>query len=409
MNYFSYKTNSEISVYHPSLLSPPVISFCVYVQPLISDAIMNNFDHEGNSIVRMKVNISLNNVFRLTPKHTDIMLRCGIFTTTGRHLRRNGHECNQLFNFSRYFMESLQCYMFERKEENLYDFQRIAREGEGVVYGFWLNTTVFKNHTYFKVIMHDKGLPFTSRYFAGYIPGPHAVGGRGLTYHFSYAIIEHKKLPPPYETNCVKEADWQPNCHLKCAVESIEEQFNRLTSAWPLSESNDHNFNYDLPLLYNTYKMKESQISTYNSLLHNCSGKCKRDPCEVQFSQTSLQAHFESDQIEMWFQLPVTPTMKLAHSPFFVMNDYIIYVMSCLGTWLGLSVIAMNPFKFLESYNSRQNNCNCNSMRSCNRSRVYERLCRLESKYYRMSHQQEAMKLNFNQKLEKLGQILNAS
>lgn len=262
-------------------------------------------------------------------------------------------------------MENQLCYKFTYKLDGLYDFEDHARESMGTAYGFWFNLTTFSNMVYLRPIMHDtEGLPSLSRYHASYVPGPGAVRGRGAVSIFSYAIVEQKKLPAPYDTKCV-HGDSDVICLTRCFVREVEKRFKRLSTAWPLNESNDHNFNYDLPLMSRTFEMTDDQISTYNQLKQVCYERCKFTACEYQVTMTLSLATFETDSIVMWFQLPVWPITRIEHRPLFVLNDYIIYVMSCLGTWLGVSIIGLSPSTLIQKYKS-----NHGDRRSADRSQM---------------------------------------
>lgn len=346
---------------------------------------LKGLDRNYTSIERMKVNVSLNDVFRLAPKFSDFLLNCAVFMTNGTYVKHPGSQCDQFFDYTRYFMDNQLCYMFDYKLGGLYVMERIARESEGSTYGLWLNTATFVNLTFFRVIIHDKGVPFTSRFYANYVPAPGVVRGRGLTYQFSYATIEHKKLPTPYDTDCLPGATGRFECVIRCVINTIKKRFNRLTTAWPLTENNEFNFDYDLLLLYDSQLLQQSDVAMYEQLLMGCNGVCERDACEYQLSVTSMLTAFESDTIEIWFQLPVAPTTRIEHTAYFVMNDYIIYIMSCLGTWLGVSVIALSPYRFRKK--SKNSTC------------AAERLLCVEEKHYRLTQQLTAMRVRLNQKV----------
>lgn len=395
VDYFAYKSTTNVKIHHPTLLNPPVVSVCGYFQPIMYDEIVARFDHDSTNINEMQVNISLNDVFRLAPRHNDFLLSCVVFMTNGTFVRRAGHDCNQIFNFTRYFMQHELCYMFEYKLGGVYDFESVAREAEGAVYALVFNTSTFTNLTYFRVIMHELGSPLQSRFYANYVPGPGALDGPGSTYEFTYEIIEHKLLPAPYDTKCVLE--WKEVCIVPCVVEAVERRFNRLTTAWPLMENNEFKLNYDLQVLYHSRVLNGVEITAYNKLIEECNQNCSQDECEYQISKTSLLAQHDSNAIEMWFLVPAAPTTRIEHRPSFALNDYIIYVTSCLGTWLGISVIGLNPFKLFEHYgnfNGRTSNSN--------NFREYGRLCRLESKYYRILQQQDLMTSNLSYVLSRV-------
>lgn len=252
MNYFSYTTTTEISIYRPTLLPPPAVSLCAHFQELIHDALPTIHDYNVTNMDRVRLNISLNEVFRLAPKHDKFLSSCSVYMTNGTPSDPLEHDCGKFFTFSRYLMQNQLCYVFEYKLEGLYDFEHLAREAERVAYILRLNTSALADLTFFRPIMHTRGLPFLSRYHATSVHGPGSIRGSGSTYQFSYAILEKKNLPAPYDTNCLPGTAHKNTCLVPCFIENVASQFNRLTTAWPLTESNDENYNYDLPLLYNT-------------------------------------------------------------------------------------------------------------------------------------------------------------
>lgn len=47
--------------------------------------------------------------------------------------------------------------------------------------------------------------------------------------------------------------------------------------------------------------------------------------------------------VEFALHLPAAPSFHITHLPALQFNEYAIYVMSCIGAWLGVSVVQLNP------------------------------------------------------------------
>lgn len=322
----------------------------------------------------MYSNLTLAQIFNLAPQHSNFLTQFEVFAPNGSIISSDETivNLNETFRLLRYYMQQFVCYYITYKTEMKYDFESVAQENEASVLGLWLDPKKLSRVDYFQVIIHDRGLPFTSRYYATYTPGPSRAGvgqGQGVSYQFSYAITNYIRLPPPYKTNCgLVNGHYNVVCRKQCFVNAVVKHMGKMPTNWPLPESNLDHFDYNMNLIHFSYEMNDTLIDLYHSLRRQCDAQCQRSACRYQVSTTSLLSTNVNEFFKMWILMPVYPATEINYLPAFPLMDFIIYVTSCLGTWLGFSVLDLNPLKFITKRNRGQQNNNT-------------RLARLERRY----------------------------
>ena len=100
-----------------------------------------------------------------------------------------------------------------------------------------------------------------------------------------------------------------------------------------------------------TFKlMNHVNIIIYNSyhVIGMSCNTCCSEQCHLELYITSIKTitHFDFvDGVSVRVDLPSWPVTHIEHSSWMTFNGFLIYIMSCAETWLGLSIIQCNPFK----------------------------------------------------------------
>lgn len=372
--YLSYETRPATQVIHTYEIEPPAVSVCgEYESMILANELERMF---GKDVERNVLSLTLNQLFQLVPQPKDILLRCSVNIPNKQRSygRVDGKQvCNQLFRVVRFYGQHNMCYNLELRRRFVYNFYRIAQEDRGRMYELQLDRRLFENVTHWQVALSDQGLPVMSRYYA-------TLHKRLFTdraskrnkFRYTYGTFKYKRLPPPYDTNC--SGAGYAACNTKCFVELVMKHYNKLPSEWMLPE-NPISYvngvasasravdaktlgNYDLPFVKEGEIVNNTFYREYNRLYDHCARTCKTHACEYKVYSTTLLAaeELDTDAMAIYIYLPLSPATEVTFHPRFPINDYLIYIMSCLGTWLGLSVINMNPVKFLDKRQRRAAN-----------------------------------------------------
>lgn len=160
---------------------------------------------------------------------------------------------------------------------------------------------------------------------------------RQLAFVLRPHLIKVYKLPPPYKTMCKENYNFY-HCYANCVNDQTVEKLNRLA---PLKF---HKSGEQKQLTHDDI-LNVTKVSMYDSINTNCKKKCPDSECIKELVIT----HIERSAVS-----PLMFAQSLSDSPSFIVfsnaknsfADYLALVMSCFGTWFGLSVISLNPFKF---------------------------------------------------------------
>lgn len=93
-----------------------------------------------------------------------------------------------------------------------------------------------------------------------------------------------------------------------------------------------------------TEDMKNETIS--RKLLQiekECKKRCPRRACHAHYTITKLIVNHLEDFHGINVELPQDPFISVKHRPSLLFAEFLVYIMSCFGTWFGLSVYALNP------------------------------------------------------------------
>lgn len=365
--YFSYHTRPATQVNHKYEADSPIVSICVDYESILLERELERMF--GKSVEAGLKNLTLNQLFKLVPKPNGILSSCALNIPNKQ--TSLGHKdaaevCYQNFKIVRYFIQTSICYNLELKHRVEYNFFRVTQEDYGRIYEFNLDKNLFSNVSYLQVVIFNDDLPFTSSHYAKH--KQIRFNNQKIKFNrfrYTYSIFKYSRLPPPYDTNCSRLG--YTKCNTKCFVELMSKQFKKLPTEWQLPEnpmsyeSGDIFGNYDLPFVKEHELANHTFYRLRNSLYEHCARKCNSHSCDYNIHGTTLFSAEEvhTGAIAIYIYLPLSPFTEVTFHPLFPFNDYLIYIMSCLGTWLGLSVTSLNPTKLLRKQNTVRNRATC--------------------------------------------------
>lgn len=364
--YFEFKTSTEVYVNIPMEIPNPALSICFRYNDIIDKkkALQNvrsklrkrNQNLNRNQTWNRKQNLNRNvdwknfltirDIFSQTPATKLLMKQCR-FRQPHKYTYEdlNMEQCHRTFLVSKYYFLEYICYRFRMREnfEDLYDYLKISYSSElsGMLFEVSFNLSVFQSAEGMRLIVHSAdNLPFMSMTMTPVIwrlyDSKRKVG------HFNrfqmiYSTVEITSLPSPFSTNCEKRS--QTVCKKNCVTNATIDAFGKFPFEfaidWPVDRS--HITNSDLK-----NKTLSDLLLQFKS---KCDSLCHHVPCFVDYTMTRVTRLREKGRMKFRVSAPREPFTAIIHNPFLTTTNYIIGFSSVLGTWLGFSILKINPFK----------------------------------------------------------------
>lgn len=358
--YFSYKTRPDTKLFHDKELPSPAVSICVEYISIVNQAKLREMFNGTTD--RFSPNLTLNQLFQLTPNPADIMSKCAVrvpgeIPTSFRY--ENKTTCYGFFSVTRVFQLLDMCYVFRLRKPLKYNVWRVYQEEYGRVYLIALNDSIFSNVTYITTIIYDgDGLPTLSRYYAMYFTRRFENGtSKDTLFSYTYNRFHYRTLPAPFDTNCSRTSfvACYTNCHVKLISNALDRLPNNLMYPENYQGYHDQVYfgNYDLPFMTNDDFNNRTLYKSYNDLYPHCAEQCPTLACQYTITGTTLLSTARSQYdglIEFAIHLPLTQTTSIEYRAQYPLNEYIVFFTSCVGTWLGISFINLNPAKLFNAW-----------------------------------------------------------
>lgn len=373
--YFSYQTMTKISMSFPVQLPPPALSVCFRFGDIadldLVDKIcpINRSWSPGQIHRKIFEKLTLRQIFDVVPESSNAIGYCNI-RFPGRYVMKGYRKayCYKFFNVTRYYMQEYMCYRVIMNINDTYNFESVsqAESARGKIYNILFRLADFGRTESMSVIIHRKKVPTNSRYYSPIIRRAFTKNSSYSPYvkfHFTYSMTDIEKLPSPYDTKCgTIDGLTMRDCKKKCLIDGTLATFNKLPFNW-IIEHQDPTIDINKHLIRKEDFMNATVDRTFDELELSCRVKCNIAHCHLTSYNTQLlSTDQEEDEDYMSFAvyLPQQQNILVKHVPLMEINEYLIYIMSCLGTWLGLSVMDVNPSRLFD-INKKGNCCRMNA------------------------------------------------
>ncbi|KAI1304879.1 hypothetical protein HDE_01665 [Halotydeus destructor] len=340
-----------------------------------------NFTYESN-FDNVKQLTTLETLFNLTATKDGVFEQCSMrYNGEAAWTEYIGQECNAIFDVTRFFTQDYICYKIVPNENisKEYNYENVASTmwASGMNYEVGFNASTFDNGYLVVPILHQLSevLPAVSIYFAPQImrKDRHKQSTDGIKNYFlmSYSSIGNHMKPPPYDTNCSDYDD--PGLFIKskqgCFAQCLTNYTLTGLNKFPYSVITREGLDYDYsrcPISYRDIHDEriESKVSEYERL---CNEKCSKLNCEEVFTITEVRfSDNRADSVFYRIESPRSPNFDIHHYTKVSLNEFVLYSLSCLATWLGLNVLSFNPvhaYNYLKGVNDRRNKVDTLGMR----------------------------------------------
>ncbi|KAI1304878.1 hypothetical protein HDE_01664 [Halotydeus destructor] len=349
----------------------PILSVCYYYPDIIVDT-----DDEAYLSVDIRQLITLQGLFNMSASTKDMFETCSMrYTGDPGWIEYYGRECNAIFEVTRFFTQEYLCYKVAPRANisTDYNYENVASTmwASGMTYEVGFNNSRFDSSYLTVPVIHQLSevLPAVSIYFAPQIirrdRTRNDIGGTNY-FLMTYSSIGNYMKPPPYDTNC---SDYEEpglfiksrqGCYSQCLINHTLTGLNKFPYSVITSEDLDYNFDRR----HITYKDIEdekvqSKLSEYEKL---CDSICLMPNCREVFTLTELRfSDNRADSIFYRMEIPRSPNFDIYHYTKVPLNAFILYILSCFGTWLGINAISLNPvhaYNFVKTVRNKRNKVN---------------------------------------------------
>lgn len=365
--YFKYQMITELTVAIPDELSLPDLNFCVryidifeYERFTSKTGVKITFNPHNVTTKRVQTAeiTTISELFDYTPSVDDLFNDCVIKKPSShQYVEKVGKDCYTLFSVTKYYVQEYICYRFHLKPyaNSTYYYNNLAYSltHQGMIYAIGLKLTVFRPVNRFKAIISENGpkfFPTKSIAFAPDLLRNYNETTKLAQYSYfkaSYGYLFNNLLPPPYPTKCRHYASDtnfvnQPDCRMKCLTKLTLKSFNKVPFAYIISEKVNYRHLSLIDILNNSTELDKDELE--------CRDKCAFNDCIDYLSFTYVsQEENGRDENDFRFQvsIPREPFVSVLYLPKIEFSELLIYVLSCVGTWFGVSIISLDPVKLI--------------------------------------------------------------
>ena len=359
--YFITGTTITIDIVD-SILSPD-LSVCIRYTDII-DLPLTPQQRLNTTLIRsIQRDLTIDQMFRLTPSEDKIIKSC--FHRRPGSYRvielNNATDCYQVFNVSKFYTQEYMCYRFhiiggDNETSMTFNYSKItfSLTHAGLFFGIHLDSTIIPEANLIKFVLHETltfpldTIAFSSSIFL-------KVNGTNKydTIKLDYDLIEIFRFHPPYDTNCRTYAEYEEMrklCINNCLKEHIIFKMQKL----PFTVCENQSLNIqpiDDKDIENEFFSR--RLNYYES---KCMKQCGQQACEEEFYTTYIQKeeHGTTNELTVLVQATTTASIRIDNSVLIPFHEFVVYVTSCVGTWLGMSMMSFNPVAISRLLHSRK-------------------------------------------------------
>lgn len=292
-------------------------------------------------------NLTIDETIHYTPSADEVLHSCQLRNVTRSKIleQLDKEKCLEHISVSKFIYSILVCYRFIFKY-SMRNFEPMLvssdTSGPFTVKSIGLNTEKLNKVNVFIPLVNTKNslpereMEVSTMASRGFNPATGKTKNNffGIRYHTTTT----KHLKPPYTTMCVDYS--RTDCITDCINDNVVKIFNR-------SSSMSNHVSGNRKLVTGSFLNENSaNTETYLNIVDNCRMNCPWNECETKVTITCLGESSHWNYIMIYLMLPNTASIVVENHPKMVTIDYITFLLSCLGTWLGFSFLGSNPFKW---------------------------------------------------------------
>ena len=350
--YFSYSTRSYVNIYVADNLPLPGVSTCWSLGEIVDFSKLNKkyslnrlqgSKYDWKYLYDILANETAENLFKATPSNETFFDKnpaCAIRFPdhmSWRHPWYNREECLAIVKVEKYLNRLNMCYKISFKNDNgRLNLKHVTSSpsNPGYIYMMFLNPKLFDRKLRYTAFAHSvDSSPLFDSVFS--IEKTINVDGK-FRIGIQFVPMSLTKLPPPFDTMC-----HHGFVKFKSGTEYNLHQLNLATMAemkhvHTLGHVHDK---YKFPIL-SSASFRNITIHAQFMKLFKVHTSVFYPVCRLEYNvpKTRLEEYERTSFVVYWPQDSGVDVQKVADQ---LLIDFVIYVCSSIGVWLGLSVFSV--------------------------------------------------------------------
>ena len=355
VTFFSFKTTTRISLHVRDPVLIPDYAICVRYTDLMLD---DKFVDTTEAVMAFATQHTIADFFADSPSTNDIIGSCMIRNPNSYTIREaNKTVCYEHFEVTKYVFNELLCYELHYKNQshvfkNLQIFRSLLFSGK--LYLISLNrTSVFNRVAYLKTSSYYPGdwIQYQSLELAQDTWTRRSEGSRFNYYVTTFQMFVTINLEAPYETNCHDySTSSQEMCVMNCLLDRSVKEVNAVPSQVIVSH----------PISLKHIDERNESLSKFvDRIVEECKSRyCSKRDCERThtLSTTSKNMKLNAESFSFVVAGSNAPDTIIESGPFLILTDYVLFILSLAGSWFGVSVLGLNPFKLFDRFRPKNRN-----------------------------------------------------
>lgn len=324
IHYLEYRTITNVAPYFPVELEMPKTTLCFSIYFLLGGEVESGYSFDADEPPLS--NTTFNQVFGQVPPASSILASCRYrdFELDILKEETDPSACYNVFQVTRFQMQSFMCYRFTFNVAPQYSYHAIVNSlyEPRELYHLNISTSLSEQKIIFPLIHVDE-LPDDDRSF-----NQPSFRESDTLFHVSYDVYESYSLPPPYDSNCFELS--KVGCFQDC-MDKLYKKFGYSPDGGIVMENTAESFLKPLSIkndLNNTMFRK------------TCYNKCQYRGCEYTLINTRLSKS-KPDGNNLIFVIETISSLvtKIEYVAEFDFDNYFTQMASLFGIWVGISVI----------------------------------------------------------------------
>ena len=347
--YLQYKVNIQTTMFIPEQVEDLCMGICLPVAFAIdykklNSELRSNWTPTEFDRKEMYRTLFTHEIFNYTHAADNIIHYAGYWKDGWGWSKSKSTNLSLIMKTQKYFFEGNICYLYSVRSFKSFSVRSI-RGGTVVFLNF--GKEISETHVVWLFIGEKNTIPFRETTEARYIFRTNS--SKKLDYFdSSHYSIRKKLLPPPYETGCFNYSELKftnsIECFERCVVlKSFQKWGAILRRSLVPKDSNNYKF------VRNSNENKNR--AEVNELHVSCELSCPNINCEdthivtIQESKAYLGSDriFKNTSIAWQRKTSSFPSVTILCRPSSTLPELILYIMSSISTWTGLSMMSFNP------------------------------------------------------------------
>ena len=363
-NYFEYPTVSSTSVFLPEMFTPRPITACLYFNDLVDLHRLNKdlgTKYQKESYYHGRDNQHKLTIAQMFNYTVDInrVLQSVWFKNAKREWSYpiTGSKILDVVNITKYAQGEYICYKIALKKAEAMDYSEgaVINEEEQLLSEIRFsdavsNVGVVKFMLTHKSHISSQAFMSTKKLWRQLYTEKGKQLARFNYFYISEHSIELSSLPKPFHADCRDYTKIgfhdRSHCIDECLANATLKIFGKVSLFTPVTKPS-HHMSFHVRALW-----PNETDQQFRKIRQDCQFKhCKNPDCNQTLTvidQTPDTTIFHERKFVVWHYLSPKVSFKVTLSPEFSEISFVLYLMSIISTWLGLSMLSFDPSNLLQ-------------------------------------------------------------